>query len=231
MNKKNRIITTIAILLWLIPLHAQIELGVKGGYGYNRYFFAKDVKQDFLPTYNGGLLFQYLNDKKIGVQSSIDYAQQGWIEKSESGGSANFKMDFVQFNLLSLIKFSMKKENGLFIKFGPYFGYSTNSSISTSGNTDTLAFNYDSLAVNYKKIDYGIKLGLSYKIKIKSNSFQIEMLFAQGLFNIIDKDPSNFIQSINQNLTFNLAYTFAFGKKGKKEKIKSKRLDKTDTKQ
>jgi hypothetical protein len=231
MNKKNKTITTIAILLWLTPLHAQIELGIKGGYGYNRYFFLKDVKQSFLPVYNGGLLFQYLNSKKIGVQSSIDYAQQGWLEQSESGGLANFKMDFVRFDLLSLIKFSIKKENGLFIKFGPYVGYSTNSSFSTSGNTDTLGFNYDSLAVNYKKTDYGIKLGLSYKIKIKSNSLQIEMLYTQGLFNIIDRNPSNFIQSINQNLSINLAYTFSIGKHANKEAIIPKKTKKTQAEQ
>lgn len=198
-------------------LHAQIELGIKGGLGYNQYFFQKNMKQNFLPVYNGGLLFQYLNDKKLGVQTSVDYVQQGWIEKSSSGGLASFEMDFIQCNLLSLIKFSAKKENGLFIKFGPYVGYSINSSTSKSGNTDTLAIDYDSLLVNYKKLDYGLKLGLSYKIKIKSNSLQVEMLFTQGLFNIIDRDPINFIQSINQNLTINIAYTFLLGKKNKKE--------------
>ena len=109
------------------------------------------------------------------------------------------------------MKLSVKKENGFFIKFGPYMGYSTSSSFNTSGNTDTLAFNYDSLSVNYKKLDYGIKIGLSYKIKIKSNSLQIEMLYTQGLFNIIDRDPVNFIQSMNQNLSINLAYTFSMG--------------------
>ena len=221
MYRSKKIIGILALIVWFSPsiLKAQVELGLKGGYGYNRYFFQKKMKQEFLPVYNGGILFQYLNDKKIGIQSSIDYAQQGWIEKSESEGTANFKMDFVQFNLLSLIKFSIKKEKGLFIKFGPYVGYSISNSYSIKGNTDTLAFDYDSLEVNYKKLDYGVKLGLSYKIKMKTNSLQIEMLYTQGLFNFIDRDPMFFIQSINQNLTISLAYTFSLRKKEEKENL------------
>lgn len=205
-----------AILVFPILVRAQFDIGIKGGYGYNRYYFQKEVAQVFLPVVNGGILFQYLNHKKLGIQSSIEFTQKGWDEETIELGHAIFKMDFVQFNFLTLFKFSSKKENGLFIKFGPYVAYSFNNEYSESGNVDSLTLNYDSLTT-YKKFDYGLRLGLSYKYQLNSGSLQLEMLYAQGLFNILERDPADIFQSINQSLFINLAYTFSLGRK---EKIK-----------
>ncbi|MEN8118867.1 MAG: porin family protein [Bacteroidota bacterium] len=206
------------ILVLPVKVCSQIDIGIKGGYGYNRYFIQKEITQGFLPVYNGGILFQYLNDKKLGVQSSVEFTQKGWDEITVEQGHAKFKMDFVQFEFLSLFKFSSKKENGLFLKFGPYFGYSFNSEYTESGNMDTLTLNYDYLLTHYNKIDYGLRLGISYKFILKNGSLQLELLYAQGLLNILERDPAGIIQSINQSLFINLAYTFTFGRKENKKK-------------
>ncbi len=218
--------TTLFIFILLLPFatKAQFDVGIKGGYGYNRYFFQKNYfEQGFLPVYNGGILFQYLNDRKLGVQSSIEITQKGWEEITIDNGHAQFKMDFVQFDFLALIKFSSKKENGLFIKFGPYAAYSYNSQFTETGNTDSAYFNYDSLQYFYYNLDYGVKIGLSYKIKIKSGSIQLEMLYAQGLYNVFERDATTIFQSINQSLFINLAYTFTLGGNENKTKRKKKK--------
>jgi len=204
---------------------AQFDIGIKGGYGYNRYIFQKSYfKQGFLPIYNGGIMVQYLNNQKLGVQSSVEITQKGWEEITTDESSSQFKMDYVQLNFLSLIKFSSKKENGLFIKFGPYFAYSYNSSYTVSGSSDSLYFNYDSLTTSYNKLDYGLRVGLSYKFKIKHNSIQLEVLYAQGLYNILERDASTIFQSLNQSLFINIAYTFTLTRK--EERVKKKKKEK-----
>lgn len=217
----KRIISSVVlavILVLPVKIYSQIDIGLKGGYGYNRYFFQKEITQGFLPVFNGGILFQYLDNKKLGIQSSVEFTQKGWDEITVDQGNAKFKMDFVQFEALSLFKFSRKKENGLFLKFGPYFGYSFKSQLTESGNTDTLALNYDTLLTGYNKIDYGLRLGVSYKFKLKNGSLQLELLYAQGLYNILKRDPGGIFQSINQSLFINLAYTYTLRRKENKKK-------------
>jgi len=218
MKRIIRVVALALVLVLPVEIYSQIDIGIKGGYGYNRYFFQKEMTQGFLPVYNGGILFQYLNDKKLGIQSSIEFTQKGWDEITVNKGHAKFKMDFVQLDFLSLFKLSSKKENGLFLKFGPYFAYSFNSEFTESGNTDTLTLNYDSLLTNYSKIDYGLRLGVSYKLRLKNGSLELELLYAQGLYNILERDPAGIFQSINQSLFINLAYTFTLGRRETKKK-------------
>ena len=218
MKRIIRVIALSLILVLPVEIYSQIDIGIKGGYGYSRYFFQSEITQGFLPVLNGGILFQYLDNKKLGIQSSIEFTQKGWDEITVDQGNAKFKMDFVQFEALSLFKLSRKKENGLFFKFGPYFAYSFNSEYSESGNTDTLTLNYDSLLTSYNKIDYGLKIGVSYKLQVQNGSLQLELLYAQGLYNILERDPAGIFQSINQSLFINLAYTFTLGRRENKRK-------------
>ena len=218
MKRIIRVIALTLILVLPVEIYSQIDIGIKGGYGYSRYFFQSEITQGFLPVYNGGVLFQYLNDKKLGIQSSIEFTQKGWDEITINEGHAKFKMDFVQLEFLSLFKLSSKKENGLFLKFGPYFAYSFNSEYSESGNTDTLTLDYDSLLTSYNKIDYGLRFGVSYKLKLQNGGLQLELLYAQGLYNILERDPAGIFQSINQSLFINLAYTFTLGRRENKKK-------------
>ncbi len=210
----------------IIPASAQVEIGFKGGYGYGQYFFQENLKKDFtiefMPLYNGGLVFQYLNNQKAGVQASLLYMQKGWIEKTPEGGRAEFLMDFAEFELLSYLKFSKKKEHGLFIKFGPYIGYSFNNNYKRIGNIDSVLINYDSLQTAYKKFDYGISFGLSYTVKIAKSSMQIGILFRQGFYNILNQDPNGIFQSISQGLFVNMAFTIPVfnNQKQNKEAIK-----------
>jgi len=217
-----RTIIFISVLFSPFIAKAQFDIGIKGGYGYNRYFFQKNYfTQGFLPVYNGGIMFQYLNDKKQGVQSSIEYTQKGWDEITVNEDHSKFTMDFVQLNFLSLFKFNSKKENGLFIKFGPYFAYSYNSKHTETGNTDSSYFDYDTLHTSYNKLDYGLRVGLSYKFIIKNSSLQLEMLYAQGLYNLLERDASSIFQSLNQSLFINVAYTFTLTRSEKRKKKKN----------
>lgn len=226
--KKNQ---RIKYILLIVPLFvfstttAQPAIGFKGGYGYGQYFFQRTaINQEFISLYNGGLVFQYLNENKAGVQTSLLYMQKGWIEKSVDGAKAEFLMDFIEFEMLSYLKFSKKKEHGLFIKFGPYIGYSFKSTYTLSATTDTLALNYDSLQTAYKKFDYGLAVGLSYTIKIKSTDLQLALLYRQGFYNILEKDPAGIFQSIGQSLFVNIAYIIPF----KSRNIKSEEALKPD---
>ena len=217
----KRIIRAVALAIILVlpvKICSQIDIGIKGGYGYSRYFFQSEITQGFLPVYNGGVLFQYLNNKKLGIQTSIEFTQKGWDEITVDLGHAQYKMDFVQLDFLSLFKLNSKKENGLFLKFGPYLAYSFNAEFTESGNVDTLTLNYDSLLTNYSKLDYGLRFGISYKLKLKNGSLQLELLYAQGLYHILERDPAGIFQSISQSLFINLAYTFTLGRRETKKK-------------
>ena len=213
----NKILPALFFVFVFSDLSAQIEIGVKGGYGYGQYFFqARDnIYLEFVPLYNGGLVFQYLNEQKVGVQASLIYVQKGWIEKTPEGGKATYLMDFADLEVLSYLKFSKKKEHGLFLKFGPYIGYSFNNDFSYTGNIDSVQIDYDSLQAAYKKFDYGISVGLSYTMKIKSTSLQAELLFRQGMYNILERDPNGIFQSICQALFVNFVYTIPFSRKQK----------------
>jgi len=216
-------IFTVLLILFTVyteKISSQIQVGFKGGYGYGQYFFqenfvGKNIYLEFIPLYNAGLMFQYLNEKKVGVQTTFLYSQKGWTEKTAEGGKATFLMDFAELETLSYLKFSRKKEHGLFIKFGPFIGYSFNNSFTSSGNIDSTLIDYDSLQTAYKKFDYGLSVGLSYTIKIKTTDLQLELLFRQGMYNILERVPDGFFQSISQGLYVNLAYTFPLTKSHK----------------
>ncbi len=207
-------IMLLMILFFANLVKAQLDVGLCGGYGYTQYYFQKPLEaQDFMPVYNGGILIQYLNDKNLGIQSSIEFTQKGWDERTDKSGSAKFKMDLIQLNFLSLFKLGKKRKSGLCLKFGPYLAYAINNEYVESGDTDELIINYDSLIVDYKKVDYGIRAGISYKVQFKKGSIQAEILFAQGLYNMLEPEPAGIFQSISQGLFVNLAYTFTLARK------------------
>ena len=212
------------ILLSSMQLKAQSDIGLYGGYGYSRYYFQKSnyFEQGIFPFYNAGIIFQYLDDKKLGIQTSVEMTQKGWVENTKENGSLLFKMNFAQLNFLSLFKLNTKKEHGLFIKAGPYLAYSYNSEYTKTGNTDSLYFDYDSIQNTYNTLDYGFLAGLSYKFIVGNGSVQIEAIYGQSLKNILERDVNTIFQSLNQTLFINFAYTYTLSRNKKKVKKKKK---------
>lgn len=142
-------------------------IGVTGGPNASMVYFRPQVVQDFLFAYQGGLTVRYINEKSLGLQAEINYAQRGWSEKDKSFVK---RLDYIEVPFLTHVYFGDKTR--FFFNIGPKVGYLLNETVIQ--NVNPASTNEQHVQAIQNKFDYGLALGLGCMIKIKKQLIQLE---------------------------------------------------------
>jgi hypothetical protein len=194
--------------IFLFP-QAGSSIGVKAGYGLSRYYFIvatpnKPITQNFVPVYQGGVSFSQINAKNCGIQVELNYVQKAWEETL--GESGKYKAVFNNVELPFLSHFRIGRKNfAWIINMGMHVSYAFKSKIDSSGvHSINSIINYQNL--DYNAFDYGVDGGFGFEIGKDKGIFQIQVMYSQGMRNIIDRDPTKVYRSLNQNVFLSMIY-------------------------
>ncbi len=199
---------------------AGTSLGIKAGAGLSRYFFivAADqvpIYQNFVPVYQTGLIFNQLNKKNVGVQIELDYTQKAWEQTTGESGKYKVVIDNIEFPFLTHFRIG-KKKSAWIINAGLHFTHAFNARVDSSGITNGSIIEY--AALKYSKFDYGLDGGLGYEIGKDNGIFLIQIMYTQGMKNIIERDPNKVYRSLNQSVFMSCIYKIPLSKKIAKKK-------------
>jgi len=198
---------------------ASSSLGVKAGAGVSRFFLLvaadqEDILQNFVPVFQAGLVFSQINEKNLGIQIELNYVQKAWEEKLPETGKYNVLFENIELPVITHIRIG-KKKSAWFINLGLHLSYAFNAMIDSSGVfTRTSIIDYNNL--NYSNFDYGMDGGFGYAIGKEKGIFQIQLMYSQGMKNVLERDPEKVYRSLNQNLFLSCIYKIPLSKKPSK---------------
>jgi len=226
--KKMRLLYFTFILLSTGLTYGQSIIGVKvnGGLSYLKSelktYPPTPMTQEYYPMFSGqgGLTYQYCFKNRFVIGTELLYSQiEGKdIENGLSGVlfNNNFIRDghyqttiyrhiyylglpfYVGYNLKKMTLNLGVQTN---LKFGGGFHWYTNAAYD-NGKIETFDFKSNSLNIN--KMDFGLRIGIFYKL---SDKFSIETNYYYGLTNLVPVDSNDEPPVWNiQQLTFGLRY-------------------------
>lgn len=95
---------------------------------------------------------------------------------------------------------------------GMHVSYAFNAKTDSSGIINgTSLVNYN--ALDYSKFDYGLDGGIGLELGKDKNVFLIQLMFSQGMRNVLERDPTAIYRSLNQSLFLSMIYKVSFSKK------------------
>ncbi|PKV51664.1 outer membrane protein with beta-barrel domain [Aquimarina sp. MAR_2010_214] len=177
--KKTIRLMLCTVLLGIITISAQekqkgIEFGIKAGANLTEF---RNASSNFKIGIMGGVFSQYRLSEKLAIRSEILYSAQGAKSKISSG---KIKLNYINV-LPAMIKFyPIKKLN---LEAGPHVGYL----LSGKGAGFVKS--------NFKKIDYGVALGIGYSL---TDNLEVGIRYNLGLVDITKVSTTSFKNSVFQ---------------------------------
>jgi hypothetical protein len=227
MNLKTTIVFIFLVFTFSMFSQEKIFLGVNSGMTYskfrgNDYFKNMDSQLDFSIgasfdkhlserllfstniNYERSSVKKYYNYYGPGVIGVIQGIPFGESSPSSSVPKNKFQTRFEYINVPIMLKYLINYEKKLFINGGGYLGYLLNVKNIDDGRESDLDFNNQ-----FKKIDYGLVLGIGYNYTFNPNNFlSIELRDNFGIANINQPDSYNFKNTKRNTLNLIINYHF-----------------------
>ncbi|WP_160111906.1 porin family protein [Aquimarina sp. AU58] len=177
--KKTIKLMLCAVLLGVMAINAQekqkgIEFGIKAGANLTEF---RNTSSKFKIGVMGGVFSQYRLSEKLAIRSEILYSAQGAKSKNSSG---KIKLNYINV-LPAIIKFY--PINKLSLEAGPQVGY-------LLGGKGT-----GFVKSNFKKIDYGVALGIGYSL---TDNLEVGIRYNLGLADITKENNTSLKNSVFQ---------------------------------
>ena len=166
------------------PYAAEKYIGLQGGISRSMVFFKPSVSQSLLSSYNGGIVFRYIQAKSLGLQAELNYSERGWLEKA-----TGFERQLNYIELPLLTHFNFGKNFRYFFNIGPSVSYL----ISDKNNAATLQNlqEYQQLNTVRYPFEYGLAVGTGFYVRIKKQVFQLEARANVGATDIYSNSISD----------------------------------------
>lgn len=227
--------TTFALLLSLLPLTAQaqvgeprhnIAIGLSGGLALNTVGFNPTVKQSMHlgPTF--GLVARFTSERYFkafcALQLEVNYASMGWTENILDANSNPLPdtysrtQSYIQVPMLARLAWG-REHRGLMGYFlaGPQVGYCIGEHTSQSAftlNSEGHPDRPNGLYAQYsmpieRKFDYGITAGAGLELVTRAGHFLIEGRYYYGLSDIFNNSKKDvFARSNNGAIIAKVTY-------------------------
>jgi len=194
------------ITLIFNPIYAQykkypadISVGVQGGITGSMVYFKPAISQTYTTGYEGGLIFRYISEKNLGIQTELNFTQKGWGET----GFAR-QMDYVEIPFMTHLYFG--KKTRMFINLGPKAGFFLDDRITLN---DLTVQKYRHSTPVFNKLDYGFTGGFGLYTHIKKQIFQLETRASFSMSNFFQDDLAGIYDNSNyMNLSVKLGWLF-----------------------
>lgn len=220
---------TIALIFFITSMYSQNEmyLGLNSGLTYskfrgNDYFKNMDSQLDFLIgtsleinlterillatniNYERNSVKRYYNYFGPGVIGGITGIPFGQSSASSSIPKNKFQTRFEYINIPITIKYLLNYEKKLYVNAGGYLGHLIDVKNIDDGKESDLDFNNQ-----FKKVDYGLVLGIGYNYTFNpSNFLSIELRESYGITTI--STPESYIFKDTKRNSLNLILNYHF---------------------
>jgi len=193
-------IYVLSILMLCINLGIQaqeLHFGVKGGVNFATVGGDDTEDLKMRTAFHVGALMEVKFSETFSLQPEVLYSAQGTSGK-EDGLDIDIKLDYINVPIMAKYNFS----ESFSVEAGPQIGFL----ISTKGKSDGVEVDLDEYDL-FKDVDFGLGVGLSYKI--------IPNLFVSGRYNLglsnINNDGGDFESNgSNQNNVIQLSIGYLF---------------------
>jgi len=180
MKKSVLVIALMIMSTTFISAQEYVYFGVKGGVNFSS--FSGDGYDDFVDpeertAFHLGLLAEIPVSDRFSIQPEVLYSAQGYDISSRDGADdVEYQLDYI--NVPVLAKFYLF--NKFSIEAGPQIGFLVNEEVDTNptGDGGDIVLGED----QFKSVDFGVGLGLSYKL----SNFFISGRYNIGLSDIYD---------------------------------------------
>lgn len=180
---------------------SEISIGLTGGKTGSMVYFKPTVDQTYLTGNQFGLIFRYISEKNLGIQTEIDYSQKGWEDLS---GLYARQMNYLEIPFLTHIYAG--KKNRFFFNLGPRIAYLIDEKTLFNNNTTNA---YRHLQVTSNKLDYGFSGGFGLSFQIKKQILQLETRASYSMSNFFQDDLSGYYDNSNHlNASVTLGWLF-----------------------
>jgi hypothetical protein len=219
----------VLLVLFSVFAYAQtgiIRFGVHAGLNYSGlrgYTIPANIEAQYEESaafgYLGGVSLTYPLKEKISLRVELNYERKTQKADNSVELRPNFdepaqlydftsKRHFDYLVMPILLHYQFTDKNSFFVNGGPFVGYLLNATLTSDLNVPELNADVD-LSNDYKKLDYGLTVGLGKHFDIGSqNSIHLEIRNNLGLAKINKNDVWNDGHVRTNSLSFMVGYSF-----------------------
>ena len=192
MKKSVLVIAMMIMSTTFISAQEYIYFGVKGGVNFSS--FNGDGYDDFVnpeerTSFHLGLLAEIPVSDRFSIQPEVLYSAQGYdIASIDGGDDIEYQLDYINVPVLAKVYLF----NRFSLEAGPQIGFLVHEEVDSNPTGDGGDFNLNN--DQFKKVDFGVGIGASYKI----SNFFISGRYTLGLTDIYDIDGVDAKNSVIQ---------------------------------
>ena len=198
----------VLLTLFITPLNAQMQIGLKGGInisnvvGDDANFFGMDL--DSRTGFSGGVFFMYQFSELFAIQPEAYYTLKG-ATLSVNGADLTFSFDY--FEIPFLLKLIIPVEGSNIrpsIFAGPSVGFNTTAKIKGEANGES---DEHDLKDDTKSTDFSLAFGGGIGFIIGKNELGFDVRYILGLQSIDDTSDNADVK--NTVIAFNIYFGFS----------------------
>ena len=192
MKKSVLVIALMIMSTTFISAQEYVYFGVKGGVNFSS--FNGDGYDDFVDpeertSFHLGLLAEIPVSDRFSIQPEVLYSAQGYdISSIDGGDDIEYQLDYINVPVLAKVYLF----NRFSLEAGPQIGFLVHEEVDSNPTGDGGDFNLND--DQFKKVDFGVGIGASYKI----SNFFISGRYTLGLTDIYDIDGVDAKNSVIQ---------------------------------
>ena len=191
----------------------EISVGASFGMNFSSVSFNPKVFTKMKQGYNGGLVLRWNTEKNLGLQTELNFSQQGWEEQFDPIEGApvyNYSrtINYVEVPFFTHIYFGSDKFK-FYINMGPKVGYAITESTSQNldGASPNAGANQQHDMPIEKKFDWGLCGGPGIELRTGIGYFLLEGRYYYALGDIFNSRKSDYFnKSSSQVISARIIY-------------------------
>jgi len=180
------------LLLGMVVVNAQIQLGVKAGVNIANFTGGDfgNIDKSPLTSFHAGGILRWKFEHLI-LQGEVLYSEQG-AKLKDSVSEKDYKVNYI--NIPIVLQYAFK--GGFYVEAGPQVGFKVNENVPDNSNNNKFA----------KNEDFSVALGLGFN---KGKGFGIGGRYTVGVTSVGESNSANYDANFkNGVIQFSIMYIF-----------------------
>ncbi len=188
----------------------ELSIGASFGATFSSVSFNPKVYTKMKQGYSGGLALRWNTGKHLGLQTELNFSQQGWAEEFEEHPTYKYTrtVNYLEVPFLTHIHFGSKRFR-FYVNLGPKLGYAVGEKTDLGAGEEPLnagANEQHNMDIE-KRFDWGLCGGPGLELRTGIGCFMIEGRYNYALGDIFGNRKSDyFSKSSAQVLSARIIY-------------------------
>lgn len=186
----------------------EIAVGASFGMNFSSVSFNPKVQTKMKQGFNGGLVLRWNSEKNLGLQTELNFSQQGWEEEfDDTRYNYSRTINYFEIPFFTHIYFGSDKFK-FYVNLGPKLGYAIGESTSSNLNGAKPNTNNEQHDMPIeKKFDWGLCGGPGLELRTGIGYFLLEGRYYYALGDIYNSRKSDFFnKSAGQVISARIIY-------------------------